>query len=272
MKARKQNSTSYPILIYIVSASDHVTPQAGKTVAVQLSKNGATFAAAQGAVTEIGSGWYALAGHAADRDSLGELAIRATASGCDEFVAKYVILPYDPFVAVHSDVRFVDGQDATPNDGVLQANIVQIGGTTVTDSVPATLAATTIQAIWNNPTRSLTSAAGATAQEIWEYAPGRTITGGSVASVTTPVTVGTNQDKAGYALSPTGLDDISVADPGNAANMTTLPRMIVALWRRWFKKTTLSENALTTFADNGSTPNTIQNCHYDATTQTVEAA
>ena len=40
--------------------------------------------------------------------------------------------------------------------------------------------------------------------------------GGAVSSVTSPVTVGTNNDKAGYVLSPSGLDTIQIESGVNA--------------------------------------------------------
>jgi hypothetical protein len=65
-------------------------------------------------------------------------------------------------------------------------------------------------------------------------------------------------DKTGYKLAADGLDAISVADPGGVANMTTLPRMMVALWRRAYGKVALSPTQLTTYADGGTTINTTQ--------------
>lgn len=96
MKQRQQSSTNYPIPFFMV-LSDHVTPATGKTVSVSLSKNGGSFAAASGAVTEISGGWYLLAANATDRNTVGELALRATASGCDDTPDRYVIVPWDPF-------------------------------------------------------------------------------------------------------------------------------------------------------------------------------
>lgn len=80
-------------------------------------------------------------------------------------------------------------------------------------------------------------------------------------------------DKDGYRLAPTGLDAISVADPGGVAGMNTLPKLIVALWRRQFKKTSLGvSSGLQTFGDDGLTVNTAQTLTDDGTTQTIEAA
>ncbi len=88
----------------------------------------------------------------------------------------------------------------------------------------------------------------------------------------TSVTVAANNDKTGYSLGAAGLDAISVADPGAPASVTTLPRMIVALWRRFFKKSTLTATQLATYADDGTTVNSTQPVSDDGTTQTQGAA
>jgi len=100
IKIRQKSSTSYPINFLMVDATDHVTGKTGLTPTVTLSKNGAAFAAAAGAVTEISSGWYSLAGNATDRNTLGELLVHAVASGADPFDIQYAIVDYDPFAGV----------------------------------------------------------------------------------------------------------------------------------------------------------------------------
>lgn len=102
IKARKLSSTNFPILILMIDTADHITGLAGATVAVTLSKSGAVPTPAAGAVTEVGSGWYALAGNATDRNTLGELAVHATAAGADPTDEKYVIVQYDPFLIFNS--------------------------------------------------------------------------------------------------------------------------------------------------------------------------
>lgn len=99
MDARKQSSTGQPMLFLMTLEADHVTGAAGLTPTVTLSKNGGAFAAAAGAVTGIGSGWYSLAGNATDRDTLGELALHASAATADPADQRYVIVPWDPFDA-----------------------------------------------------------------------------------------------------------------------------------------------------------------------------
>lgn len=95
MNTRQISSTSYPIPFLMVLASDHVTGATGKTVTVTLSKNGAAFGAAAGSVTEISSGWYLLAANATDRNTLGTLAIHATATACDPMDATINIVNWD---------------------------------------------------------------------------------------------------------------------------------------------------------------------------------
>ena len=85
--------------------------------------------------------------------------------------------------------------------------------------------------------------------------------GGSVNSVT---------NKTGYALGATGLDAITITDPAGVAS--TFPMMVVQLWRRFFKKSTLTSTQLKTYADNGTTVATTQTVADDGTTQTQGAA
>lgn len=94
---RKQGSTSYPILFFMADSADHVTAKTGLTPVVTLCKNGGAFGAAAGAVSEIANGWYALAGNATDRDTLGELALHAAAAGADPADRYCEVVSWDPY-------------------------------------------------------------------------------------------------------------------------------------------------------------------------------
>ena len=109
MKARKQSSTSYPILFLMVDSTDHVTGKTGLTPTVTISKNGGAFASPAGAVTELSSGWYAIAGNATDRNTVGELLIHATATGADPLDDRYLIVPFDPFDANALGMAYLTG-------------------------------------------------------------------------------------------------------------------------------------------------------------------
>lgn len=94
-----KQSTVYNRAFLMVLSSDHVSAATGKTVAVALSKNGAAFSTAAGAVTEIGNGWYSVALTTADTGTLKDLAFHCTATSCDptDFCDQVVAL--DPFTA-----------------------------------------------------------------------------------------------------------------------------------------------------------------------------
>ena len=77
----KQNQTSQPLVFLLVSSTDHITGATGLSPTVALSKNGSAFAAPAGAVSEIGNGWYKVAGNATDSNTLGPLLLHATATG-----------------------------------------------------------------------------------------------------------------------------------------------------------------------------------------------
>jgi len=77
-------------------------------------------------------------------------------------------------------------------------------------------------------------------------------------------------DKAGYKLASDGLDSVATTAPaGVAANFR---EMWVQVWRRFFKKTTLTATELKTYADNGSSVVTTQAVSDDGTTQTQGAS
>jgi hypothetical protein len=76
-------STARNLMVFLTSATDHVTGLTGATLALTLSKNGAAFASISPTVTERGNGWYSIALTAANTDTLGDFVLRATAAGAD---------------------------------------------------------------------------------------------------------------------------------------------------------------------------------------------
>lgn len=75
--------TTPTILILLVSTADDRTAVLGATPTVQVSKNGGAFVAAAGAVSEVGLGFYKLTLQAGETDTVGALAVVATATGAD---------------------------------------------------------------------------------------------------------------------------------------------------------------------------------------------
>lgn len=122
MGGRQQNSTSYPVLFFMADETDLVTGETGLSPTVTISKNQGAFGAASGSVAEVGGGWYALAGNATDRNTLGELAIHATATGAAAADVKVDIVSHDPF-----DISGADA--ATVADAICEEAIADHSGT-----------------------------------------------------------------------------------------------------------------------------------------------
>ena len=71
-------------------------------------------------------------------------------------------------------------------------------------------------------------------------------------------------------LAADGLDAIPITAPTGAA--TTFRQMIVAIWRRFFKRATMTSTEIKTYADDGATVITTQPITDDGTTQTQGSA
>lgn len=99
MKQREKDGTDYPMMFFMADSADHITGKTGLAPTVTISKNGAAFGAPAGAVTERASGWYALAGNATDRNTLGSLLLHATAAGADPADKEWEIVDFDPFTS-----------------------------------------------------------------------------------------------------------------------------------------------------------------------------
>ena len=96
MRAIKQNTASRHLQFLMVDSTDHITGKTGLTPTVLLSKNGATFASPSGSVTEVGRGWYRVAGNATDSNTRGSLVLSATGTDADPSDTEFEVVSYDP--------------------------------------------------------------------------------------------------------------------------------------------------------------------------------
>ena len=78
-----KQSTARNVMVFLTDSTDHVTGLAGATLTITLSKNGAAFASITPTVTDRSDGWYSVALTTAHTDTLGDLVLRATATGAD---------------------------------------------------------------------------------------------------------------------------------------------------------------------------------------------
>jgi hypothetical protein len=110
---------------------------------------------------------------------------------------------------------------------------------------------------------TITTYTGNTPQTGDLYLIGKSAGDGDLEAILDQLTTGVN-------LAATGLDLIPVTDPAAVAD--TFPKMLVQLWRRFFRKTTLTATTLTTYQDDDTTGETVQTVSDDETTQTQGTA
>jgi hypothetical protein len=142
---------------FMADSGDHIAGKTGLEPTVTISKNGSSFTSPDGAVTEIGNGWYSLAGNATDRNTLGEFLLHAEATGADPADEKYTIESHDPFNLAEpgDEMDLVDA----PNSTAITA--IQNGLATPTNITAATgvlLSTAGIKAIWDFLTVDVTAA------------------------------------------------------------------------------------------------------------------
>lgn len=87
-------STAANAVVQMIDSVDHITGKAGLTLTITASKDGAAFAGISPTVTDLGSGWYALAFTTTHTNTKGFLALHITGTGAD---------PKDPHWLVVTD-------------------------------------------------------------------------------------------------------------------------------------------------------------------------
>lgn len=111
------------------------TELTGLTVAAFISKNNGAFAAATNAVSEIGSGWYGLSLTATECNTVGPLALKATAGGarqqnidCVVAIAVVGTNPPPPVSAIAFTYTLTSTVGATPIPGASVWVTTDVGG------------------------------------------------------------------------------------------------------------------------------------------------
>lgn len=115
----KQSSTAYPLVFLMVDSTDHVTAKTGLSPTVTLSKAGGSFASPSGSVTEIGSGWYKVAGNATDAGTLGPLILHATGTAADPVDILYEVVAFDPQDSVRLGLTALPNAAAEASGGLV---------------------------------------------------------------------------------------------------------------------------------------------------------
>jgi hypothetical protein len=160
-----QNQTSRALIFRLRSSTDSVTPLAGVTPTVAFSKNGAAFAAPAGALTEIGVGFWKVAGNATDQNTLGPLILNATVSGGNTTEEVFEVVAYNPDVATNLGLSGIPAATPGANGGLptcdasnnVRANLVAVLATALTETTGGNLAAA-VKKLFDVATPVLTAA------------------------------------------------------------------------------------------------------------------
>lgn len=102
----------------MVDSTDHVTPKTGLTPTVTLSKAGGSFASPSGSVSEIGNGWYKVAGNATDTNTLGALILHATGTAADPTDIYYDVVSFNPQDSVRLGLTSIPNAVAGADTGL----------------------------------------------------------------------------------------------------------------------------------------------------------
>lgn len=242
-----KTAAAYTRTFFLVQSADHLSALTGATPTVTLSKAGAAFGAAAGAVAEIGSGWYKVSLTTADTGTLGDLAFHITAASADDtdFVDQIVAVDLQDAVAFG-----LSRIDAAVSSRMATFTLpTNFSALSITAGGLIDITQTAADKVWGSATRTLTAFSTALAVSVWDVLDANIATASSVGlrlkglTFTTAnkvdatiqaagdfaqgaadkvwstatrtltafgfsVTVGTNNDKTGYALSAAGVQAI----------------------------------------------------------------
>ena len=120
------NGSTAKIVLYAVLATDHITPATGKTIAVTISKNGASFVNPSGGATnatEIGSGWYYFTPSSTDTGTNGPLIVLGTEATIDNSTRDYLIAAAAAVPPTAAAIATAVWQDTTSGDFTVSNSI-----------------------------------------------------------------------------------------------------------------------------------------------------
>ena len=175
-----KKSTAYNLEVLMVDSTDHITGKTGLTLTIAANKNGAAFASITPTVTELSYGWYNLALATAHTDTVGMLALHATATGADpmDVACQVFETTTDDLVRSTTPANTLD-VSATGEAGLDFANIKSAtGATTLTNITVPTVTSLTndvgitqagADKVWSSTARTLTSF-GTLVADIWANA------------------------------------------------------------------------------------------------------
>lgn len=82
MRNLTQNST-YNLMVFLTSQTDHVSGISGETLTVELSKNGAPFISISPSIADRSYGWYRISLTSSHTDTSGDFVLHITSANSD---------------------------------------------------------------------------------------------------------------------------------------------------------------------------------------------
>lgn len=143
----QQSTSTVNLMFLMLDSADHVSGKTGLSPTVTLSKNGGSFASPSGAVTEVGNGWYKVAGNTTDSNTLGPLKLHATASGADPNDTAFFVVAFNPLDSVRAGLTALPNAAAGANGGLPlgdangRVDLGKLIGTALTETSAGYLAA-----------------------------------------------------------------------------------------------------------------------------------
>lgn len=119
----QEGNTSEALSFFLTLSSDHITGATGKspTVTIRKEGDGTSWNTPQGAVSEVGNGWYEVAPDADDADTLGTLKLHATAPACDPGDREFRVVAAGDVATVLARLGAFAGTGVETVKGYLQA-------------------------------------------------------------------------------------------------------------------------------------------------------
>lgn len=142
----QKDSSTRNLCFLMTDSTDHITGKTGLSPTVTLSKNGASFASPSGSVSEIGNGWYKVAGNATDTNTNGPLLLHATGTGADATDDRFEVVDFNPDNLLLQVGDYVWEEDITEHNGTQDSTAKY-----VTDYLNATVSSRLASASYTAP-------------------------------------------------------------------------------------------------------------------------
>lgn len=185
------NGAGIPIKFMMIDSADHITGKTGLAPTVVIEKNGGTFGAPAGAITERAFGWYQIAGNATDCNTAGPLIVHASAVGADPCDDPWQVKGINPSaILVDANLIQIAGSaaDVATLVAIIRAGLVGVVSTAVNAGSPTAFRCANITTPGAHfyEGKQVVAVSGANALQYWGIVTGYSLISGEGAFVCSP--------------------------------------------------------------------------------------